>query len=649
MQHAITDDLEALLATLPPGIHDAVNRLENRSELLEIVMDLGRFAEGRFPDGEVILSTQPVTDADLQYVVERIGEFGDDNRAGIERTLHRISALRNRKGKVVGLTCRIGRAVLGSIALIRDIVEQGQSILILGRPGVGKTTLLREIARVLADESNKRVVVVDTSNEIAGDGDIPHPGIGRARRMQVARTAEQHAVMIEAVENHMPQVIVIDEIGTELEAAAARTIAERGVQLVATAHGNSLGNLLVNPTLSDLVGGIQTVTLGDEEARRRHTQKSILERKAPPTFDVVVEQQSWEELIVHRDVADTVDTMLRGQPVTAEERTRDHDNGRVTARRVNTGGMELPMWGVGGFGVARQDGFTPRTFERNERGDRGDRGDRIDRHGNGGNSGGWNAIRQVGQQASRGGGRNQAPFQQPSMSMRALAPTGTEAINRPAESLNRPTDTINRPLQVSVETLNRSVIGENGNLATKTDEIPIMKTMRIYPFGVSRDRLADAARHLRVPIIVTNHQNEAEAVITIKNYYRRQPERLQQAEQDGKLIIILKNNTVSQMQHALGRIFDIPISDSSVEDEDGEMGAGPHDEIAFDDPTKQAMLETEDAIHQVLNKGLTTAELAPANAYIRRLQHQMASRYNLLSRSRGKEPNRRVKIFRTHE
>jgi stage III sporulation protein SpoIIIAA len=210
MQHTITDDLEALLVTLPLAIYDAVNRLENRSELLEIVMDLGRLPEGRFPEGEVILSTQPVTYADLEYVVERIGEFGDDNRAGIERTLHRISALRNRKGKVVGLTCRIGRAVLGSIALIRDIVEQGQSILILGRPGVGKTTLLREIARVLADEANKRVVVVDTSNEIAGDGDIPHPGIGRARRMQVARTAEQHAVMIEAVENHMPQVFVID-------------------------------------------------------------------------------------------------------------------------------------------------------------------------------------------------------------------------------------------------------------------------------------------------------------------------------------------------------------------------------------------------------------------------------------------------------
>src|SRR5881398_2970446 len=328
MQHAITDDLEALLATLPPGIHDAVNRLENRSELLEIVMDLGRLPVGRFPEGEVILSTQPVAYTDLEYVVERIGEFGDDNRAGIERTLHRISALRNRKGKVVGLTCRIGRAVLGSIALIRDIVEQGQSILILGRPGVGKTTLLREIARVLADEANKRVVVVDTSNEIAGDGDIPHPGIGRARRMQVARTAEQHAVMIEAVENHMPQVIVIDEIGTELEAAAARTIAERGVQLVATAHGNSLENLLVNPTLSDLVGGIQSVTLSDEEARRRGTQKSVLERKAPPTFDVLIEIQDRDRVAIHMPLADVVDTALRGPMQTPKIRVRTRE-GRV--------------------------------------------------------------------------------------------------------------------------------------------------------------------------------------------------------------------------------------------------------------------------------------------------------------------------------
>jgi len=632
MQHVITDDLEALLATLPPGIHDAVNRLENRSELLEIVMDLGRFAEGRFPEGEVILSTEPITTADLEYVVERIGEFGDDNRAGIERTLHRISALRNRKGKVVGLTCRIGRAVLGSIALIRDIVEQGQSILILGRPGVGKTTLLREIARVLADEANKRVVVVDTSNEIAGDGDIPHHGIGRARRMQVARTAEQHVVMIEAVENHMPQVIVIDEIGTELEAAAARTIAERGVQLVATAHGNSLGNLLVNPTLSDLVGGIQTVTLGDEEARRRHTQKSILERKAPPTFDVVVEQQSWQELIVHRDVAETVDSMLRGHAVTAEERTRDEESGRVTMRRISAGGMEVPTWGVGGLGgpVDPRLAGPGGNYERSSRGNNSNED--------------WGQFRQVGQGqgfrngGNAGGGGNERARgrsqSQPQTQFRALAPTGTS----PADvEHQRPT---------ALLATQRAPQAEGVYKPEEVEEpVPIMKTLRVYPFGVNRDRLAESARQLRVPIIVTNNQSDADAVITLKNYYRRQPERLQQAEQDRKLIIILKNNTVAQMQHALAHVFDIPTADAPPDDEDEAEGEGK-DTV---DSTTRALLETEDAIHQVLNKGLTTAELAPANAYIRRLQHQMATRYNLISRSRGKEPYRRVKIFRSRD
>ena len=614
MQHMITDDLEALLVTLPPAIHDAVNRLENRSELLEIVMDLGRLPEGRFPEGEVILSTQPVAYADLQYVVERIGEFGDDNRAGIERTLHRISALRNRKGKVVGLTCRIGRAVLGSIALIRDIVEQGQSILILGRPGVGKTTLLREIARVLADEANKRVVVVDTSNEIAGDGDIPHPGIGRARRMQVARTVEQHAVMIEAVENHMPQVIVIDEIGTELEAAAARTIAERGVQLVATAHGNSLGNLLVNPTLSDLVGGIQTVTLGDEEARRRHTQKSILERKAPPTFDVVVEQQSWQELVVHRDVADTVDSMLRGQAIVAEERTRDEETGRVSARRISSGGMEVPTWGIEGFGTTSRSNYYIDRSESN-----------------------WSTVRRMGQQGSRGngGGGNGGERLHARGQVRALAPTGTA----PAD--------VKRHNAAGLVAVDRPLLDEGiYHSENVKEQLPILKTLRVYPFGVSRDRLAESARQLRVPIIVTNSQGDADAIITLKNYYRRQPERLHQAEEEQKLIIILKNNTIAQMQHALARIFDIPIDVSMDENLEEEEGIHASDS---EDPTTKALLETEDAIHQVLNKDLMTAELAPANAYIRRLQHQMATRYNLNSRSRGKEPNRRVKIFRSRD
>jgi stage III sporulation protein SpoIIIAA len=293
-----------------------------------VVADLGRPPEARFFNREMVIVPQDVTELDLEYVVSRISSFGEDNRAGIERTLHRISAIRNRKGTIVGLTCRVGRAIYGTIKIIEDLVESGKSVLLMGRPGVGKTTMLREVARVLADDVHKRVVIVDTSNEIAGDGDIPHPGIGHARRMQVPSPALQHAVMIEAVENHMPQVIVIDEIGTELEARAARTIAERGVQLIGTAHGNTLENLIINPTLADLIGGIQTVTLSDEEAKRRGTQKSILERMAPPTFSIVVEIQERDKVAIHPDVSEAVDSILRGYPLETEIRWMD-ENGNV--------------------------------------------------------------------------------------------------------------------------------------------------------------------------------------------------------------------------------------------------------------------------------------------------------------------------------
>jgi stage III sporulation protein SpoIIIAA len=320
LNRTITDDLDLLLDALAPHIGDPIRLRADKHELLEVVMDLGRLPEARFPGREVVLSEREVTESDIEYVVSRISEFGEDNRAGIERTLHRISCIRNRRGRIVGLTCRVGRAIFGTIATIEDIIRTEQSTLFLGRPGVGKTTMLREVARVLADEMNKRVIIVDTSNEIAGDGDIPHPAIGSARRMQVVRPQMQHAVMIEAVENHMPEVIVIDEIGTELEAQAARTIAERGVQLVGTAHGNTLENLMANPTLSDLVGGIQSVTLGDEEARRRGTQKSVLERRAPPTFPVLIEIQNWNRVSIHSDVAETVDSILRGYRIPAEVR-----------------------------------------------------------------------------------------------------------------------------------------------------------------------------------------------------------------------------------------------------------------------------------------------------------------------------------------
>jgi stage III sporulation protein SpoIIIAA len=322
-QQRVTDNLAQLLEVLPPIIRQHLEKANNLEDLLEIVLDLGRVPEARYPDRVVELGEVGVTDEDIEYVVNRVGAFGKDNRAGIERTLHRISAIRNRVGRIVGLTCRIGRAVYGTIDIIQDVVEGGHSILMLGRPGRGKTTKLREVARVLSEELKKRVVIVDTSNEIAGDGDIPHPAIGRARRMQVGEPSLQHAVMIEAVENHMPEVIVIDEIGTEQEAFAARTIAERGVQLVGTAHGNSLENLLMNPTLSDLVGGIQAVTLSDEEAKRRGTQKTVLERKAPPTFDIIIEIIEVDKLAIHHDVTQTVDRLLRGQQPRPEIRVRN--------------------------------------------------------------------------------------------------------------------------------------------------------------------------------------------------------------------------------------------------------------------------------------------------------------------------------------
>ncbi len=374
--------MDAFLNVLPQafriGLEAQIDTQHTVAELLEVIIDLGRVPEARFVGGSVVLSEAEVTRNDIDLVIKGLGRFGDDNRAGIERSLHRFSVIRDREGHPVGLTCRVGRAVFGSVRLIKDLIETGRSVLILGRPGVGKTTILREVARVLADDASRRVVIVDTSNEIGGDGAVAHPAIGRARRMQVPNTELQHRIMIEAVENHMPEVVVIDEIGTELEAIAARTIAERGVQLVATAHGNTLGNVITNPTLSDLVGGTQAVTLGDIEARRRRTQKTVLERKHNPTFDVVVEMRERNLVGIHNDVGRAVDRMLRGLSVPLESRTLK-DDGTVDSQ------MEDAMRSEDGFETAAFELNSVRSPRKSYEGANG--------HSNGNGSGRYNRDR----------------------------------------------------------------------------------------------------------------------------------------------------------------------------------------------------------------------------------------------------------------
>ncbi|HEY8445907.1 MAG TPA: R3H domain-containing nucleic acid-binding protein [Thermomicrobiales bacterium] len=579
-EQEITDNLEDLLAVLPSHIATAVeaaNRTGEYGALIEIVLDLGRRPEARFQHAEIYLTDVDVTREDLRYVAERIGSFGDDNRAGIERTLHRISAIRNRTGDIVGLTCRIGRAVYGTIAIIRDLIETGESILLLGRPGVGKTTMLRETARVLADDLRKRVIVVDTSNEIAGDGDIPHPAIGRARRMQVPTPTAQHAVMIEAVENHMPEVIVIDEIGTELEAMAARTIAERGVQLIGTAHGNTLENLMMNPTLADLVGGIQSVTLSDEEARRRGTQKSILERKAPPTFTIMVEIVDRDEVTVHRDVAATVDAILRGAPVRAETRRRS-DDGQVLISNAEDRRRDPTL--------AARAGILPDERRSSHRRSIVDITTRqpISR-GSEGNS-------------SHSGG--EAPWEG-----EGVRPASTS----PFAARGRGTET---------------------------------KPLRIYPFGVSRNRLESAINQLKLPAIIVRDPREADLVMTLKNYYRTKPQPIRDAEARGTPVYVLRSNTIVQMENVLSGLLPRP-EHPSLDDllEDG----APEGKVGGDDEVVQALHEAEEAISAVM-EGAPPITLRPQSKYIRRLQHELADRYNLGSRSRGREPFRRVEIYR---
>jgi stage III sporulation protein SpoIIIAA len=510
----ITDDLDLLLGVMPPPLKDALIRQSDLKNLIEIVLDLGRQPEAHFPGRALYLSDQTVTREDIEYAIHRVGSFTQDNRAGIERTLHRISCIRNRRDIVVGLTCRVGRAVYGTVDVLRDVIESGKSILLLGRPGIGKTTLLRESARVLS-ELKKRVIVVDTSNEIAGDGDIPHPGIGTSRRMQVPRPDLQHAVMIEAVENHTPEVIVIDEIGTEAEAQAARTIAERGVQLIATAHGNSLDNILMNPTLSDLLGGIHSVTLGDEEARRRGTQKTVLERKAPPTFDTLVEIRTRDEFAVFHETAPVVDAFLRGRSIGPQVRVRKE----------------------GGFDV-----------------------------------------RELGAPALRGS--------VPSHTSRSLRSSRED-----------------RPVSDS----------------------EARKSIRIYPYGISKDRLTRAINDLQVPASIARTPKEADVVLTLKAQERRQSGTLKDLEEEGLEISVLRSNTVSQMKSFLQQAF-------GLEDQATE--------------TDRALLEAEQAIDRVMSFG-KSVELAPQNPHVRRLQHLLIEQHGLGSQSRGEVPWRRVVVLPT--
>ena len=542
-QRRITDDLNALLSVLPSPVAEAVTRLNNSDNLLEVILDLGRLPTARYVDREVVLIQTETSHAEIDFVVERIGEFDADNRAGLERTLHRISAIRNRRGHIVGLTCRVGRAVYGTIDIIQDLIESGKSSLILGKPGIGKTTMLREAARILAE--SKRVVIVDTSNEIGGDGDVPHPAVGIARRMQVAHPNLQHDVMIEAVENHNPEVIIIDEIGRELEAAAARTIAERGVQLIGTAHGRTLENLLLNPTLSDLVGGIESVTLSDEEARRRGTQKTVLARRAPPTFDVLVELLERDRLALHSDVSAAVDALLRGYPLKPEIRYRDAANGIHIEKAPSQ-----PT--VRNSAQSSRRGST--TLETN-------------------------------------------PFQ------RTQVQTNRPGITTSESSIS--------------EQMTKSQTIEEANVS------PI----RIYPYGVARNRLMQAAKHLGVPALVVKELTDASALITLRSYYHDRQPAILEAEQRGIPIYVLRSNTVNQMEQFLADLFNLS----------SDLSSTP----SMDDYASQ----TQIAIQAVLN-GERWVDLPPAAATIRRLQHDMARDAQLVSHSYGKEPNRRVRIFR---
>ncbi|UBF25127.1 AAA family ATPase [Kovacikia minuta CCNUW1] len=608
----ITDDLNRLLAILPDPIQMRLAQHPQKEILVEVVMDLGRRPEARFPGQAEYLSDVPVSQADLNECIARVGDFGGDNRAGIERTLHRISAIRNRRGEVIGLTCRVGRAIYGTIGMIRDLVESGRSILMLGRPGVGKTTALREIARVLADELEKRVVIIDTSNEIAGDGDVPHPAIGRARRMQVARPELQHQVMIEAVENHMPEVIVIDEIGTELEALAARTIAERGVQLVGTAHGNRLENLIKNPTLSDLIGGIQSVTLGDEEARRRGSQKSVLERKAPPTFDIAVEMLERQRWVVHEHVAETIDSLLRGRQPNPQVRTIS-ETGKVTITHELSSEAPLqpgqarpvrsPFSQFGGL-----DGMMDDRTALNQGRSKGR---------------GWRSSGQMRPLPSQA--QPEVPLEQ--QQFERLLNESLQTSFNPSIEVSLPKDFVTDTRQDEFGEIKRE-FGPNGE-----------DILYVYPYGVSRHQLEQVIRTLNLPVILTKDIDNADTVLALRSHVKNHSKLRHIAKARQVPIHTIKASTIPQVAHGLRRMLhmdDPAIPDAS--DLNLFTRSGSDDEI-------EALEETRLAVEQIVIPKGQPVELLPRSAEVRRMQHELVEHYHLKSRSFGEEPNRRLRIY----
>jgi stage III sporulation protein SpoIIIAA len=598
----MADDLKQLLDILPVTIRQTLETHANYSQLIEIVLDLGRLPEARFPKqvAEYITDT-PVTREDIQYCLDRVGHFGGDNRAGIEQTLHRISAIRNRTGEIIGLTLRVGRAVFGTIGMIRDLVERGQSILMLGRPGVGKTTALREIARVLADELHKRVVIIDTSNEIAGDGDIPHPAIGRARRMQVARPELQHQVMIEAVENHMPEVIVIDEIGTELEALAARTIAERGVMLVGTAHGNQLENLIKNPTLSDLVGGIQAVTLGDDEARRRGSQKTVLERKSPPTFEIAIEMQERQRWIVHEQVDQMIDGLLRGRQPTPEVRTVN-EQGEVVITHETT---------ENGLAIQRPTGR---------------------RSGQNGKSNPLTPIPLSSSGAGEGQGWSKAQGVKGWRSQGHMFPVSNDPRYTPFPQAVVPEqESFHQMLEDSLSHAG----GKERPAGPNGEDWPL----HIYPYGISRHQLEQVIRTLNLPVLLTKDIDGADAVLALRSHLKTQGKLKQMARSRHLPVHTLKSNTVPQMIRTLQRLLDL---DASHVNEAVDLNlfarSGAEDEL-------EALEEARLAVEQIVIPKGQPVELLPRSGKVRKMQHELVEHYRLKSDSFGEEPNRRLRIY----